>query len=211
MTQETASEIAGLHAKHLQRVERGTSNVTIATLTALSLAYGVSLEALFSPEPPVLPFRVLEESEAQPFVNCVPFYSLRAAAGAFGKPQEIEPEHSPQAWVAPASKARISSGMFVAQVQGESMSRRIPNGAYCLFRASGRRPRSGQVWLVQHRLVRDSDRGGRFTVKVFRERSDGTVSLDPDSIAPGHASIRLPAAEDVTAIAELVEVLPSPT
>ncbi len=207
LTQEAAAELAGLHAKHLQRIERGSANATIATLAALCLAYGVGLDALFSREPPRLPFRKLPESDAAPYVNCVPLYSLKAAAGLFGPAQEIEPEGQPQSWVAPSSKVPPAKNLFVAQVFGESMNRRIPNGAYCLFRAPVRRIQPGEVVLVQHRGVRDPDHGGRYTVKVYRPRG-GKVVLEPDSSLPGYKPIELPALEELTAIAALVEVLP---
>jgi DNA-binding XRE family transcriptional regulator len=47
LSQEEAAELAALHPKHLARVERGTANVTIATLVAISKAYGVRLKLLF--------------------------------------------------------------------------------------------------------------------------------------------------------------------
>ena len=40
----------GLHAKHVQRVEAGTANVTLATLVAMVLAYKVPLRVLFEDE-----------------------------------------------------------------------------------------------------------------------------------------------------------------
>lgn len=44
---EQAAEEIGIHSKHLQRVELGTANVTLATLVAVSLAYRVPLAKLF--------------------------------------------------------------------------------------------------------------------------------------------------------------------
>ena len=44
---ETASERIGIHAKHLQRIETGRANVTIATLVAITVAYETSLRELF--------------------------------------------------------------------------------------------------------------------------------------------------------------------
>lgn len=43
----------GIHPKHLQRLERGSANVTVATLAAVSLAYEVPIKDLF--EPPLRP------------------------------------------------------------------------------------------------------------------------------------------------------------
>lgn len=48
LTQEAAAETSGVHAKHIQRVELGSANPTLATLVALADAYGVSLSELFA-------------------------------------------------------------------------------------------------------------------------------------------------------------------
>ncbi len=50
-TLETAAEAVGMHAKHLQRIENGTVNVTLKTLVAISVAYGVSLPDVFALKP----------------------------------------------------------------------------------------------------------------------------------------------------------------
>jgi hypothetical protein len=47
--------------------------------------------------------------------------------------------------------------MFVARVVGESMNRRIPNGAWCLFRVAGAGTRQGKVVLAQHREIEDAE------------------------------------------------------
>lgn len=40
-------------------------------------------------------------------------------------------------------------GLFVTQVIGESMNRRIPNGAWCLFRAAPAGSSQGKIVLVR--------------------------------------------------------------
>ena len=94
--------------------------------------FGFELAETEAAEPPPdkPPFRVLAGGIARPFENCLPLYSLKAAAGAFSGTQVVEPE----AWIEPNSKTRPAAGLFVAQVVGESMNRRIPNGAFCIFR-----------------------------------------------------------------------------
>jgi transcriptional regulator with XRE-family HTH domain len=47
LTQEQAAEAIGIHAKHLQRLESGSANATLATLVATSLAYRVPIRSLF--------------------------------------------------------------------------------------------------------------------------------------------------------------------
>jgi len=98
------------------------------------------------------------------------------------------------------------------------MNRRIPNGAWCLFRLEPQGSRQGKVVLVQHREIHDTDLGGHFTVKVYEsEREDlpdGTwrhrrIVLRPDTTAPGHAPMVFTAAQEgeLRVIAELVGVL----
>jgi DNA-binding XRE family transcriptional regulator len=47
LMQEDAAEKMGVHAKHVSRMEMGDANVTIATLVAAAVAYGVPLKVLF--------------------------------------------------------------------------------------------------------------------------------------------------------------------
>jgi hypothetical protein len=72
--------------------------------------------------------------------DCVPLLTLKAAAGAFGGPQDVEPED----WVVPDTSRRLGPGMFVAQVVGRSMEPLIPNGSWCLFRSPVEGSRQGR-------------------------------------------------------------------
>jgi transcriptional regulator with XRE-family HTH domain len=47
LTQEQLAEAAKLAAKHLQDIERGRTNPTVATLVGLAKALGVELHVLF--------------------------------------------------------------------------------------------------------------------------------------------------------------------
>lgn len=47
LTQERLAELAGLHPKHMPRIEAGVANVTIATLVALARGLGVPLGSFF--------------------------------------------------------------------------------------------------------------------------------------------------------------------
>ncbi|HVL52374.1 MAG TPA: hypothetical protein VM754_12835, partial [Actinomycetota bacterium] len=49
------------------------------------------------------------------------------------------------------------SGLFVARVEGESMNRRIPHGAHCVFRHPVPGSRNGKVVLVEYRDIIDPD------------------------------------------------------
>lgn len=54
-------------------------------------------------------------------------------------------------------RVRPSPRLFIARVVRKSMNRRIPNGAYCVFRQAVGGPR--KVVLVQHRDISDPETG----------------------------------------------------
>lgn len=96
----------------------------------------------------------------------------------------------------------------------------IPDGAYCLFAAPVIGSRTGRILLVQHRDIADTETGGSFTVKKFDSSEvggkdtthrEGTIFLRP--INPEYLPIELKnvADDEVTVIAEFVEVLNSET
>ncbi|WP_260425288.1 S24 family peptidase [Halomonas sp. YLB-10] len=60
-----------------------------------------------------------------------------------------EAEH----WVELADFMSASPDLFVSRVVGESMNRRIPNGAWRLFHANPGGTRQGKVVVVQHRAT----------------------------------------------------------
>jgi len=110
------------------------------------------------------------------------------------------------------------SDAYVAQVIGESMNRRIPNGSWCLFRLNPAGTRNSKVVLAQHRDIADTDTGGHYTVKKYESKKkilpDGTwrhssIILRPDSTASEYEPFIFTEeqADDVKVIAELVAVL----
>jgi uncharacterized protein len=114
---------------------------------------------------------------------------------------------------------RPQPGLFVAQVVGESMNRRIPNGAWCLFRANPAGARQGKVVVVQHRNIDDPETGGRYTVKLYEsekvpaEEGDWRherITLHPDSDRPGFEPIEISVREgedSFLVVAEMLTVL----
>ncbi|MGH9278561.1 MAG: S24 family peptidase [Acidimicrobiales bacterium] len=99
---------------------------------------------------------------------------------------------------------------------GHSMEPRIPDGAWCLFRAPVEGSRQNRILLVEHRDIADPDTGGSYTVKRYRSdkaAGDGdswahaAVWLEP--LNPGYQPIVVAASEadDVRVIGELIEVL----
>lgn len=162
----------------------------------------------------ILPFRLLEPEQARPYENCVPLYDFKIAAGGFSDEQQMDECE----WVELPEEFLPRKGLFVAQVVGESMNRRIPNGAWCLFRIASAGSRNGKVVLASHREISDTDTSGHYTVKIYESAKenfgDGTwrhtsIILRPDSSLPGYEQIVLSEkqSEDLRVVGELVAVL----
>jgi uncharacterized protein len=112
---------------------------------------------------PGLNLRILPAQEAKPYINSVPLYDLKIAAGDFSEYQTVGDFD----WVELPEHIRVAESYFIAQVLGESMNRRIPNGSWCLFRADTGGSREGKIVLVQHRDIQDIEQGGHYTVKEY--------------------------------------------
>jgi DUF2075 family protein len=137
-------------------------------------------------QPPAYPFPILSPEEAADCPNAVPIFDIKIAAGEFSKEQ----------WLQDCQYAELPDhftakpGFFVAQVIGESMNRRIPNGSWCLFRESSAGSRNGKVVIVQTRDVQDPDMGGQYTVKIYSSEktaakdswSHNSIHLEPASL-----------------------------
>lgn len=150
--------------------------------------------------------------EAAPFVTHVPIYDLYAAAGSFSEVQE--PDNFQ--WVELPEHIKISAGMFVIRIKGESMNRRIPNGSWCLFKASPGGTRNGKVVLVQHRNIDDPDHGGSYTVKVYHSEkiingdsfTNQKITLKPDTNSFGYSPIELEDdGEEINVIGEYLTII----
>jgi hypothetical protein len=164
----------------------------------------------------VLPFKRVERRKAKPYVNAVPILDLKFAAGAFSGTQFENPDHD--AWAVIPKAFRPRKGLFVAQIVGESMNRRYPNGAWCLFEVNPKGTRNNRVVVAEHRNIHDPDTGGSYTVKVYQStkehQQDGTwrhlqVRLRPDSDDPKYKELVLGPndAGSVRIIAELIAEL----
>jgi hypothetical protein len=167
---------------------------------------------------PELPFTVLPRRQVRPFQNSIPLLELEAAAGLFGRDQSSRPleVESVETWVI-SDAIGPKPGMFVARVVGESMNRRIPNGAWCVFRANPTGSRSGRVVLAALQDAVDPE-GRRYSVKVYyserRTQPDGTwehtkVVLRPDSSDKSFEPLTFEgeSLRDLRIVAELVSVL----
>jgi DUF2075 family protein len=175
-------------------------------------------EHVVEPEQPtseIRPFRVIPASDAIPYENAIPVVPLKLAAGAFSGVQALQVDAVE--WGSPEG-VKISADMFIAQVIGESMNRRIPNGAWCVFRANPAGTRQNKIVLVQHRTISDPETGGSYTVKVYGSEKETDpesglmnvrITLSPSSTDSSYEPIVLLPDEDepVRVIAELIAVL----
>lgn len=166
----------------------------------------------------VMPFSRVPEAEAEPFVNCVPALDLKVAAGGFSAEQLVAGDEGRYDWVTWQGRARPGPGLFIAQVVGESMNRRIPNESWCVWRLNPGSGTAGRVVLAQHRNIQDPELGGTYTVKLYEPETavsrDGAehvtrVTLRPDSTDPRFEPLVFEALQDgeLSVVAELVEVL----
>jgi DUF2075 family protein len=162
----------------------------------------------------VIPLRRVSNAERAAGIPAAPVIDLRFAAGTFSDPQALE--EGGTHWVALPDWVRPQPGLFVAQVVGESMNRRIPNGAWCLFRANPTGTREGKVVVVQHRSIADPETGGQYTIKIYSSEKvaaeDGgwrhrRITLRPDSEQPGFEPIVIELGEDDDGFAVVAEML----
>ena len=101
-----------------------------------------------------------------PFKNSIPLYDLRAAAGEFSELQKVEDFE----WIELPPQYKPSKELFACKVEGESMNKVIPNGSICLFRKYAGGSRNGQIVLVQHYNIQESDFGSGYTVKEYHSK-----------------------------------------
>jgi phage repressor protein C with HTH and peptisase S24 domain len=159
--------------------------------------------------------------ERSPWVNCLPLTSLKAAAGSWSREQaslEDAPEWA-ETWVKPNENLDFEKGMFIAQVQGDSMIPLIPNGSWCVFRPARAGSREGRVLLVWHSGISDPHTGGQYTVKQYHSEKaadaeqgwhHARIVLKPRN--PAYEPIVLEPQDEteVQVIAEFVRVLGIP-
>jgi uncharacterized protein len=160
--------------------------------------------------------RVLPSREVRPYANAVPLLDLKIAAGHFRGDEVVDSDE--MRWVQLPDSFRMREGIFVAQVVGESMNRRIPNGAWCVFSKPGIGSREGKVVIASHRKISDTDTGLNVTVKTYHSEKVYAISgewhhdrivLKPYSTDKSYQPIVLEPneAENLEVIAELIAVL----
>lgn len=97
------------------------------------------------------------------YVDFLPYYTIKAACGAFGDYQDIEPH----GWVQASGFGALKRNMFVVKAAGNSMEPKIQDGDLCVFRTNVVGSRNQKIVLVQHMEFLDPDNGGRYSIKQY--------------------------------------------
>lgn len=111
---------------------------------------------------------ILEDNEVIPYVNSIPLYDLKVAAGNFSELQTVDDCE----WIALPTTYKPSQDLFACKVIGESMNKIIPNGSICMFRKYSGGSRDGKIVLVEHTNIQDPDFGSSYTVKEYRSKKN---------------------------------------
>ncbi|NGY37832.1 DUF2075 domain-containing protein [Flavobacterium sp. XN-5] len=109
---------------------------------------------------------LLEDNEVIPYVNSIPLYDLKVAAGNFSELQTVDNCE----WMALPTTYKPSRDLFACKIIGESMNKIIPNGSICMFRKYSAGSRDGKIVLVEHTNIQDPDFGSGYTVKEYRSK-----------------------------------------
>lgn len=99
----------------------------------------------------------------KPFVNAVPLYDIKVAATNFTDPQFYEEFR----WAELPMQVSPKKGYFIAQVIGESMNKKIPNGSFCLFEEYTAGSTNGEIVLAECTSIQDGDYGSGYTIKEY--------------------------------------------
>jgi len=151
----------------------------------------------------IAPSLLIPKKEVKPYVNSVPFYDLKVAAGDFSELQSV----SDCDWVAIPSRYNPSYELFACTVIGESMNKIIPNGSICLFRKYSGGSRNGRIVLVELTDIQDSDSGSCYTIKEYQSKkkvdynqwSHESIILKPQTFESKYSDIII-SEDDLNAI-----------
>lgn len=138
---------------------------------------------------------ILNGDDVIPYINSIPIYDLKVAAGNFSELQTV----TDCEWIVLPKNYKPSNDLFACKVIGESMNKIIPNGSICMFRKYSGGSRDGKIVLVEHTSIQDPDFGSGYTVKEYRSKKEVTqdlwshqsITLKPLSDNPEYEDIEL--------------------
>lgn len=145
--------------------------------------------------------------------NSVPIFDLKCAGQQFSEYQQADTfDH-----VVLPSHLHASEGYFVARVEGDSMNKRIPPGAWCLFHFNPQGTRNGKIVVVNHDHIEDPELGGHYTIKRCKTEKlidekgvlHHVLALKPESTNTTHEAmvLSIKESEELDVVAELLTVL----
>jgi len=153
-----------------------------------------------------------EKKEIDTPIFKIPLYNFYAAAGTFSDMQS-EKDYDMIA----TDLDYDADDYFACKVVGESMNRRIPNGAFCLFKKYTGGSRSGKIVLVENFDFQDPDFNSAFTIKTYSSQKQITeegwthtsIILSPNSYDDTFENIVIDESngENMRVIGEFVKVL----
>lgn len=139
--------------------------------------------------------KLVESQKMQliPFVNSVPLYSLKVAAGEF-KLNDTPPEES---LIQVPEGIKLSSDHFACKIIGNSMNKIVQDGQIALFKKYHGGSRNGLMVLCEYFNLQDIDYGSSYTFKEYfsqKETSEDSwhhesIILKPKSFDPTYNEI----------------------
>ena len=140
---------------------------------------------------------LIDEEPIVPYVNSVPLYNLKVAAGNFSEQQRVVDEQ--KEFIQVPESHLISKDFFACKVVGESMNKIIPNNSICLFSKYSGGSRNGLIVLAEHTDIQDVDSGSNYTVKEYHSLksqsqegwSHASITLKPLSTNPEYKDLVL--------------------
>lgn len=97
------------------------------------------------------------------FMDFLPYYSIKAACGAFGDCQDV----MPLGWIKVDNLGTLKKNMFIVKAVGHSMEPKIKDGDLCVFRTNVAGSRTNKIVLIQHYSYYDSENQGSFSIKKY--------------------------------------------
>lgn len=133
--------------------------------------------------------------EIVPYVNSVPLYSLKVAAGEFKfneHPEELK-------FIRVPDDVRISPDHFACQIIGNSMNKIVQDGQIALFKKYFAGSRNGLMVLAEYFDYQDADYGSCYTFKEYYSQKLVTeegfkhkrIVLKPKSFDPNYKEIEI--------------------
>ena len=156
---------------------------------------------------------IIKEEKKITNLFTIPYYDFHAAAGNFS---DLQSEKT-FTQIEVDEKYTVDSDYFACKVIGESMNKRITNGAICIFKKYAGGSRSGKILLIENHDVQDPDFNSAFTIKTYASKKimneEGwehlEILLKPNSFDSSYEDIVISEenADYMNIVGEFVQVL----